>query len=749
MDAIVSLIEQVFAQADVGTLFLGKGQRVRQVFFSGEDAHLLAAGKDNRIVPVPGVLRRDRISGTALAELFAQLRSGARCAALTFQKYGLLDDEDIERYATREVLEELLWAVEVSGEHYLFEPGNVPESLLLPAEVETPAIASGLLVRALRHRLAERRAVREILPRFDEVLVLSERGMAAQHHPYHWHFAQVAALVDGFRTVHRILDDCPFFPQSTLSILTAAARQGWIKKTLLREVRELDVEKLGADEARQIAPYIERSLALAVDALPLRELLVELCYKTDDAHGALVHLEALGDGYAARANWTRALACYERCLQIETGSRPLREKVFQILLRNADQALHAGDLDVGRKFLEQASRYRKDSIDLYVRIVESYGTDISALSREALRLFEVLLRDNQPALAQSFLEQVVQRFPTDEALRRRYINFLLDRGGSTQAAVRELETLAHQLLGRGETLAAQDIHRKILRLCPPTMPSAAEKPPVATKLRRRHLQLTRAGLALCLMLGTFGAYQQIVYIGLERHWGEFKALAESPIPTLGTPAFEQEQQRSRNFLEGFTSFQRRHVLSIWSLAMQKTQSTANGRVQYLDYVLNSSRDRLKARANRAFLYGQFDEARELFGSLAKIAAGTRWEQDGRDGIRQVNEYLERSEHLLKSAQLAEARLDYEECFEIGRQIILDYPRSRAAKLVRIPVAIESRPVGARVLRGDEILGITPLVVLVDPFKATTLRVDLAGHRSRQLVIDGPVEHHQLIELRRN
>ena len=79
--------------------------------------------------------------------------------------------------------------------------------------------------------------------------MLTEKGIAAGQDGKHWVFTKIVNLIDGFRTIRSILSDSPFFPHRTQQVLVAAVRQGWIRKTVFPELKEVDEDNLSQADA--------------------------------------------------------------------------------------------------------------------------------------------------------------------------------------------------------------------------------------------------------------------------------------------------------------------------------------------------------------------------------------------------------------------------------------------------------------------------------------------------------------------
>lgn len=509
---LLQRIQRCHAEGEVGTLCLGLGSRTRRLFFSGSEVHLLETGVDRRVHPGRQLLDPEQLPRPLLDELAARIRSDEKRLSERLAERGLLPAAELAGFALDELIEEMLLACARHGKNFAFERGQVPEELLLPQAAAPPGVPMDRFLAALQERRCELNAFARSFPSLSEIVVLSEVGLRMQHTGDDWAFQQVAALVDGFRPVRAVLADSVLFPHATGRVLVTSLQRGLIKKTLFPEFQGLDPEQLAPREAARWADLLRASLAAAVDEMPLRQRLAVLCLRAGDADQAVGQLSTIGDMWEARGELTKALDNFREALRWEPEALILQEKVVRVYLRFAEQAFRTGKDDEGRQYLEEALCHNSNDLELYVRILDSYPDPEQAIQHALPRLLKIMMRAGHRDLAIALFEELVRRAPQHDALRKRFVNFLLDHDAQDRA-VEELEQLANQLLERGAQLEAKAIYDKIAMLAPerraasrtrsvagvravPIAPAAAPAPPAATATRARQAGAEPLGATL-------------------------------------------------------------------------------------------------------------------------------------------------------------------------------------------------------------------------------------------------------------
>lgn len=744
LENLIQLTSDLLDKGEVGTLFLGKGETARRMFFTGEDVYLLQDCCKPRIVPVKQLFQTDRISASATEEVYAEIRKGDQAPADVLIASGLLRETDRTQYEEMERLEDILYALETSRDHFTFDAGNVPEEILRikpGADQGTPA---PVLLAAIGQRLSETSDVVRTFPRSDELPVISESGLAARNEPKHWLFGQVAALVDGFRTIHKITEDSVFYPHRSLQILCAATRKGWIRKTLFREFQNLEQREIDAESAPEVIAQLVSAAEMSVDDLPLRRHLVRLYQIVGDPTRASQQLELIGDQHRGRRDQAKALASYQSALELEPDSAQLKARVLQMTTAEATAAVEAGRLDDARQWYEEAIQVCPERADLRIQYLSTFTGDETLIGREALRIADDIQRTGEPASVIEFMAAAVQEYPYAENARRRLVNLLLDEERCDEA-IRELDTLACQLVEQGEPERANEILQKIGRLDPKrAIARDSITDPDPPTQRRRRFRPSAAALSLVALFVIFGAYQHIVYKKIFEKREAFAKMVEIDLAEISEEQYPSEIEKSRAFLGELDELEDSYPFAIWIHPLQQIRLAAENRVDFVESKIRRSLNSLLTQAREAHIRGQLERAFDLYGQLEKRALNDSWRAEARTQMQEITVYRQLSGSLLTQGKTAEKSGDLEQAFHAYRELLIEFPRSEAARGVRLPLRIESKPDGVTVkdAKGRP-LGKAPLDIQVHPWEPTELILVAPDGRKLSVRVEDPIQYRQV------
>lgn len=744
---LLQLLTQLAETREVGTLYLGKGTALQRLFFSDDEVHLLDPGLEYRFLPSPLITESEGFTRSAVDSALAQSHKGQLGIAAVFAERGLLAEQHVRAYQELECLERSMLAFERHGSHFFFEAGSVPEELLLAEDDSRIAIPTPVFLRGVSERQALLKEFREMFPSNEEIPVLSDAGIRARTEGGSWVYGQVAELIDGFRTVYAVMDDCIVFPHHSAIALVQAAAAGFIKKTRFPELDEITPETMAPREAALAVEQFERAIPTAADDLVLRQRTAALCLRAGDAERAIFHYNVIGDLLEHRKDFTRALQNYREALRWDADSLILQEKCVRIFLHFAEDAFRNEQPEEGRRYLEEALTYNSSDLELYLRIIESYGDAESAVQHALPRLLKLMVRAGNDALAISLFEEMVRRAPHLDTVRKRFINFLLDHG-ETERAVQELELLAGSLLDRGARAEAHQIHEKIQRLVPDSAaPEAARRSKQTRPPRERKGPLVSfSGMVALTILGAFGAYQCLTLFSLQALNKKVDALVAVELPTPGDKRYESYLNSTDDLLRDFRSYRRRHFASLWSPYAKDLEGVLESRQQHLSQQVTRLLTGLMDRGDNAELRGRLAEAELLFRRVETMGEGTLYFERARQRLSELEAYRTGAATLARQMAAAEKAGKFSESFRMGQSIMYDYPRSEEAKTLRLPVMIETLPKGAEVRSGAKVLGKAPLVLRVTPFQPVTLQLVLPGYEPEIIIIDNPKKAAQRVTL---
>ncbi len=749
---LVTVLEKALASGEIGSLFIGQGRKMRQVFLSGNEVYLVDAGREIRFLPLPFVIDGSVVPSTELDIVLGRFGSSPKSLAKLLDEDYDLSDEQKDELRSKETIEEALMILEAGGDRFVFEAGTVPEEVLLPDEDAPLGITNPEFLGAFRQRVHERELIERIFPHPEEMPVLTGEGSSERQRNRQWLFARIADLVDGFRDLRRIRKDGLFFPHLTEKLLAAAVRRNWVRKKRFPEFDGLRFDKLRPEQLADLAQRLVEAIPMAVDEVPLRRHLISILERQEDRGPVVAQLIAVGDQLAGRREWASALESYRRATQLAPRSPEACGRLARLLEHFADEALADGNAETARRHLEEALPLRAHDESIQLRIVQSYAEDDRAAARTAARLAGMLHQDNQGERALRFLRLVLQTYPTSDVIRKTFINFLLDHGMAEQA-LRELEMLARELLVRGHAQDARQIFEKIIRIDPnrvpkelraklrarPTLPPAPKRP---RRTRRRRPVLYLVVLALCVAT----IYQSWLWV----LGGEFEqradAILQEPIPRVGTQEHVELRNRWQKLLTEVDEVRSQHPVQVTTLRLGESLDTWINELQGLEHAAQTYLSDLVDRARLAELRGSVDEARGIYRELARVSADPRWSVLAREKLEELEGVHSAANDLRARSEVARSEGHRHEAFRLVRELVDRYPSAEASAGALLPVRIVSNPSGADIEIDGKVVGTTPLVVELSPYTSIEIRLYHPDYPEKSVSLEDPREPEIEIDL---
>jgi len=748
---LVQVLEKALGTGEIGSLFIGQGRKMRQVFLAGTEVYLVDAGREIRFCPVPFVLDGSVIPQSELDVVLGRFGSSPKSLARLIEEDYELTDEQRHLLRTTETLEEALMVLEAGADRFVFEPGTVPEEVLLPEEDAPLGIPNADFLAAMRLRLRERGLIDQIFPHPEEMPVLTGAGSAERIQGRQWLFARVADLVDGFRDLRRIRKDSLFPPHLTEKLLAAAVRRGWVRKKRFPEFEHLRLEKLDAGQLDRLTNSLLAAIPMSVDEIPLRRILAAVLERRDDRTGLLGQLIVIGDQLTGRRDWPGALDVYRRAIAIAPRSTEACGRLARLLEHFADEALAEGNAEGARRHLEEALPLRAYDESIHLKIVRSHGDDDSGAARAAARLAGMLHQDDQGERSLRLLRLVLQSYPTSDVVRKTFINFLLDHGMAEQA-LQELEMLARELLARGHNSEARQIFEKIVRIDPDRVPKELRaklrarpvRPAALRQPRRRRHPLP---LAVLLSVVLVCGYQ----LWLWQRAGEIVRRAEAieaePVPLVGTHEHVALRARWREVIDEIDRLRAEHPVEVATLRIGERQETWLLALQELEHAAERHLRSLQVRAEAARDFGSVDEARQIYSELGRVAGNSYWSMIAREGLDALESRHSAAAELRARADEARRSGNLPETFRLLRELVDLYPSAEASAGVTLPVVVVSYPAGAEIELDGELVGRSPLSLELAPYKKIELQVYHPDHPERTVTIDDPRTHTIEVDLR--
>ena len=743
---LVQLLEKALTSREIGSLFIGQGRKMRQLFLAGNEVYLVGAGRELRFCPLPFVLDGTVVPSSELDIVLGRFGSAPRSLAEVLSEDYPVSDEQAKQLRRHETIEEALTVLEAGRDRFVFEPGTVPEEVLLPDDHSLTAIPNSLFHKALRKRVRERGKIEDVFPHPEELPVLTGEGSAQRTNGRQWLFNRVADLVDGFRDLNRIRKDSLFTPHLTDKLLAAAASRGWIRKKRFPEFQNLQLAKMNESDLADLARRIEAAIPHAVDEVPLRRTLAEVLERHGDRSQLLAHRIAIGDQLFGRKEYENALAAYREAVELAPRSPDACQRLTRVLEHFADEALARNDAEAARRFLEEALPLRPQDESIQLRIVQSHGQDEGAAARSATRLAGMLHQNGQGERALRFLHLALQSYPGSDVLRRTYINFLLDHGLS-EHALRELEVLAGELQRRGHDEEARQIFEKIVRLDPDRVPkeqraklgkARPNKPDPRRVARRRKVARRRRVVASCVLaIAMVVGYEAWLWQCAGEIEQRAEALMQETVPPVGTSEHDALREEWRELLDEAESLSESYPLPLGTMRIAGATEEWTTLLTDLEGDAEAHLEGLLKKARLAEIRGSIAEAREIYRTIQQCATSLRWHDLAQEKLGNLENAHTAASELRARGDAALTRGNRVEAFRLLRELVDRYPSGEATAGVLLPVRIVSEPSGATILIDGQERGTSPIDVELVPF--TPVEIIARTTAADGTVIEGVVQ----------
>ncbi|MGH9362401.1 MAG: tetratricopeptide repeat protein, partial [Thermoanaerobaculia bacterium] len=700
MKDLLKLLQSVERKRPVGTLVLGRRGRSCDLFVEGD--RLFYAGKEwSGRVDVEALSRAnilgERLSPVVLEAAISGTNLIQKALPDALLERGIIDGEEWSTLMASHVCEEVFTHAFRHADSFAFHEAHVPEHLL-DEDPRKALLPIGLLIQTLDQRAQTAAIVGQLIPSRKEVLVPTERGMA--HHKSaaaDLGLKRILDAIDGFRTLNELIRDVPFFEFYILCRLVEALQSGHLKKTVLPEVKDVNIAKVDRAEAERLLPAFKWAVKHAVDEVGARERLAALYERLGQNEEAVIQYNFIGDALYRMKKLSRALKAFQRALELHPGDPLVTDKVVKAYVDAAEEAVREGKRDVAFTLLNAAAKIRPDMLEITERIL--------SLSIEALDLRRVAdlcgavaersrsVRDITPAL--KVLRTVVEKFPRERSYRKKLVNIFLDFG-MNEEAVAELEELAELEGQDGKSERVQEIWEKIVRIDPgrddnrKRLKGAARRA-AARRLPSRRVPLVKTALLLLLVVA---GYQYWSYLELEPFRERRLAHGESPGPRNASIVRSEREEKLLALVEGVERHQKRFPLSLFSSEAQKLQKL------YREEAGRMARDREKLKqevldqASVLVEKGQKEAAVKTLKRLLVLPAGDPWRASAVEGIKRLDRYEKDADELLHSAEQSAGAGDWETCYRLLRRVLDEHGLSNAATRVEVPVLVRTIPEGA-------------------------------------------------------
>lgn len=750
---LLKFLQTIRRNHTVGTLILGRQGKSLDLFVE-EDRIFFAGREHSGRVDLEGLnecaLPADRVSTSTIQAILTNSDLQASTLPQALHDRGLIDNDEYTRLSAHHLCEEIYQFAFRRGDSFLFRKSEVPERLV-GAEKTPTEVSVANLTELIHLREEMARHLEFVIPSGKEVFVLTEKGMAAKTDGADYGLSTMFSLIDGFRTLEEISRDFPFFEFYLLSRLAESLQNGYIKKTVLPEIKDVPFNEFTVGQAREYFPWFKLAVKYSTDELVAREKLARIYEILDEPEEAVIQYNFMGDSLYRMNRFSHALKAYQRAYELSPGDPLVTDKVVKMEQDAAEKALADGDREAALKFLGRALAIRPDNFEITDLLL-----DLCLDAMETNRVSEICdavarrsreMKDLTPALR--VLRRAAEKFPNQLTFRRKIINLYIDFDMEPEA-IKELEELAREEVKSGHTARANEVWEKILRMAPGRndIRRLLRQPrkPALPSLRRLKVSALRLATVFLII---FTIYQYWSYLEFKtfKNYVSASSLARpepttSVLPTRG----EEEVLTLANRAESFKTW--------FPLSFYRFQAGQVARVYRQEGArMAREREELKERIYQKGLAlaekGQRQVAVRLLQPLLQCPVGDPWHQRALKTIDRLEEYERLATELAERGKQATEREDWEEAYRLGQETLSMFPLSNVATEVVIPVVINTIPPGSELNVGDQAIGTAPRHIMIRPGHGVTVQARAEGHEPATLAVTEDSAHVRTILLNRN
>ncbi len=221
-------------------------------------------------------------------------------------------------------------------------------------------------------------------------------------------------------------------------------------------------------EAGQAIRLFNRIIEMAPMDLDVRNRMIKLLLAQGKTESALLQYINLAGIYYQLAEMDLARQTYTTALRLAQQTRTDRAMLVQIMIKIADIDMQRLDLRNALRIYEQIRTLEPEDLQSRVRLVDlNFRMSQAPAALNEMDGFLAMLENNSKhAEAIEFLQAILVDHPDRIDVRKR-IAEVYRRAGNTEEAVRHWETIANQLMNRGDHKGAIAALKAILSVNPP------------------------------------------------------------------------------------------------------------------------------------------------------------------------------------------------------------------------------------------------------------------------------------------
>lgn len=752
MKNTIRLIDSLSRKNVVGTLILGQKRRSFEVFIEGDLLYLTRSHFIEKIdiqsLIEAGILGQ-KVTVTTLDTINIGTDLSQTILPEALHSRGLIDETEFRQLIVRHLQEELFARVQIYQDSFHFQDGYIPDCVVggEGITVRHPLQLKPFL--ELVHERAERIVeIRNLVPSEEEVFVITEKGMAKkQESQWDEGYQKIFDLIDGFRSLRSIIDDGHLFRYYVEGRIFDALQEGWIKKTLMPELRGVDPDKLSSSAAKRYVPLYKNATKYGVDDLQAREGLAKILQKLGHHDEAVIQYNFLGDTLYQMGKKVSAIRAYNQGLTLRPEDPLISEKVTRIHLEEADACIEKKDNDGAISLLREALKFEPDNAVALQRLLDIYAAKgrWSEIADLCDQISATGRAKSDPAAAIEFLQGVVKKHPKQTLFHKKLINLFFDFK-MTEEALGQMEHLAMLYMGLNKLDQGRDLVEKLLRMDPSRkhLRKYARTSGSGRRVRSRSAGQSRVLVkALLLALLAFAGYQWWTFQQLESVRGEQYLIHAST----------DWVQRSRNqklfksnlevhledLVHRTVEFEREFPLSVFRFESRFLRDELTRIVSRLQDERDEIKKDILARGVKLINRGEIKRAHIELAPLLRCKNQDPWRSKAQQALSRAQSYEKAARELRRKIDTYRQNEEWTECFEAVSTLIQKYSLSQLARGVKFPVVLHTIPRGATVefpgFRAE-----TPCVIDLAPREKVEVQITSPEFESESLELhpsDGP------------
>lgn len=745
LSRLLSMLESLAQKNGVGTLVICHRDETYEVFV--EDQLLYLAPDDYLgkvdLASLLEIQTRDARLDDSIIEAALRTTDLRRSLlAETLLHRDQVDRDDFEFLVLHQLVEELLTRAGRAPESIFFQDGHVPESLIGKGSLTSRyPLAMEETLKSVRRRVEKLQKLSRFIPDQKEVFVLTEKGMAKKQEDLG--IQKIFALLDGFRSLAVVENDCVLYPTYIESRIVEGLQEGWIKKTLLPEIRDVEPEQLAPEEAERMIPRFKTAIKYGADELLARQKFARLLLHLNRQDEAVIQFNFIGDTLFQIGRRGQALQAYFEGLKLSPGHAMIGEKILRIYHAEAEERLGKGNTQEAIKLYQNALEVEPDHLGSLLQLTRLYSQREDY--RGLLELCDFVrgrARDlGKGDTAFQVVETALELSPGHSGLIRKRINLLLDFNEYARA-LDEMEKLALVYIENGQADKGASLVDKILRMDSSRshlLQHTRQPPPRAA--RERHIRNRRWFVRAALVLVLLGLADQFwSYTDLDPLRGESSRAQDALALTELPPSLEEKARAvpTSREIELFglaqqaSTHTRRHPLSLFRWEARDLTASFKAAAENLKDLRQAYKQRVLDQIRVLVENGKIEDGRQRLALLdgcpdddpIRVEATRIVEQGTRQELA-AGTLFQEAMRLRKVGDLAGATTRL-------RNLLRDYPDSIYIRRIRFPISIRSAPDGARVSLDDGRQLTTPCILEIPAGATRFATITREGFRPRKV-----------------